>query len=100
MKKGLITYFLLSVLLIQLLPIKEMGQLLYNNQLTEEICDGFESPQEHSDHQNAKKVTEDEIFSKSISEYNVRFYNSTLYLDQEIMILSRIFDDTLTPPPL
>lgn len=100
MKKGFITYFLLSVLLIQLLPVKEMGQLLYNNQLTEEICDGFESPQEHSDHQNLKKVTEDEFFSKSISEFYIRLHKSTLYLDQEIMILSRIFDDTLTPPPL
>jgi hypothetical protein len=100
MKKGFITYFLLIVLLIQLLPVKEMGQLLYNNQLTEEICDGLESAKDHSDHQAAKKVTEDEFLSKSTSEHKIHFYTTALYLDQEIMILSRIFDDTLTPPPL
>lgn len=100
MKKGFITYFLLSVLLIQLLPVKEMGQLLYNNQLTEEICDGFESAQEHSDHQNIKKVTEDEFTSKLTSENHYTQLYLTLYLNKEVKIVSRIFDDTPTPPPL
>jgi hypothetical protein len=100
MKKGFITYFLLSVLLIQLLPVKEMGQLLYNNQLTEEICDGFESSQEHCDHQNFKKIPEDEFTSKLTSENHYTHYSLTLYLSKEVQIVSRILDDTLTPPPL
>ncbi len=100
MKKGIITYFLLSLMLIQLLPLQEMGQLLYNNQLTEEICDGLESAKEHSDHQTVKKITEDEFLSKHLSESNFRNYYTTLFLMVEIKILSRVFDDTLTPPPL
>lgn len=100
MQKGIITYFLLSIMLIQLLPVKEMGQLLYNNQLTEEICDGLESANEHSDHQTAKKITEDEFLSKHPSEGIFEHYFTTLYLNVETKIHSRVFDDTLTPPPL
>jgi len=100
MKKGFLTYFLISVLLIQLLPVKEMGQLLYTNQLTEEICDGLESAKDHNEHQTVKKVTEDEFLSKPASEHKIQFYTTALYLHQEILFLSRIFDDTLTPPPL
>lgn len=37
MKKRLCTYFLLLVLAIQILPIQQMGSLLFSNQFTEEI---------------------------------------------------------------
>ena len=87
-------------MLIQLLPLQEMGQLLYNNQLTEEICDGLESAKEHSDHQTVKKTTEDEFLSKYLTEGNFSNYYTTLFLTVEIKILSMIFDDTLTQPPL
>ena len=87
-------------MLIQVLPLQEMGQLLYNNQLTEEICDGLESAKEHSDHQTVKKTTEDEFLSKHLTESNFRNYYTTLFLTVEITLLSRVFDDTLTPPPL
>jgi hypothetical protein len=100
MKKRIITCFFLSVLLIQLLPVREMGQLIYNNQLTEEICDGLESAQEHSDHQIGKKVQEDEFTSKLTSENHYTHLYLILYLSKEEKIVSRIFDDTPTPPPL
>lgn len=100
MRKKIITYFLLSVLLIQLLPVKEMGQMLYNNQFTEEICDGLDSAKEHSEHKVTKKITEDEFLSKFNHEQKTTHKLNSLYLLQEVKILSRIFDDTLTPPPL
>ena len=100
MRKKIITYFLLSVLLIQLLPVKEMGQLLSNNQLTEEICDGLDSGNEHSEHKITKKIAEDEFLSKFHYEQKAVYHLNSLYLLQEVKILSRIFDDTLTPPPL
>lgn len=100
MKRQFITYFLLGVLALQLLPVKEMGQLLYNNQLTEEICDGLDSAKEHSEHQTAKKITEDEFLSKVNTEQRTQFDNAVSYLQQEVSILSRVFDDTITPPPL
>jgi len=100
MKRSIITYFLLSVMALQLLPVKEMGQLLYNNQLTEEICDGLESAKEHNDHQTPKKITEDEFISKFNTDQHLQFSYAALYLNQEMRIISRIFDDTITPPPL
>jgi hypothetical protein len=100
MKKGLIIYFLLSLMLIQLLPLQEMGQLFYNNQLIEEVCDGLESTKEHSDHQTENKITEDEFLSKQLTKGNFNYYYITLYLTVEIKVLTRVFDDTLTPPPL
>jgi hypothetical protein len=100
MKKSFVTYLLLSILLIQLLPVTEIGQLLYNNQLTEEICDGFESAQEHSKHHVGKKVSEDEFTSKLIQDNQYVDLYLALYLSKEVIIVSRIFDDTPTPPPL
>ncbi len=37
MKKKLCTFFLLLVLTIQALPIRQMGRMLFSNQFTEEI---------------------------------------------------------------
>ena len=37
MKKKICTYFLLLVLTIQILPIQQMGSLLFSNQFTEEL---------------------------------------------------------------
>lgn len=77
-----------------------MGQLLYNNQLTEEICDGLDSANEHSEHKLSKNINEDEFISRFNHEQKTVYKLNSLYLDQEVNILSRIFDDTLTPPPL
>ena len=49
---------------------------------------------------NGKKITEDEFLSKYLTEGNFSNYYTTLFLTVEIKILSRVFDDTLTPPPL
>ena len=37
MKRNFLNIFLILVLLIQVLPVKQMGELLFNNQLNEEI---------------------------------------------------------------
>jgi len=42
MKKKLCTLFLLLVLAIQILPIQQMGSLLFSNQFTEEIPHSFD----------------------------------------------------------
>ncbi len=85
---------------LQLLPVKEMGQLFYNNQLTEEICDALESAKDHSDHQTPKKITEDEFVSKFNTDQNMQLKFNTLYFHEEMHFVSRIFDDIITPPPL
>lgn len=41
MKRNLINIILIGVLLIQVLPVREMGEILFDNQLNEEInCSG------------------------------------------------------------
>ncbi len=40
MRKKLYTLFLLTVLAIQILPIQQMGRMLFSNQFTEEIPHG------------------------------------------------------------
>lgn len=85
---------------LQLLPVKEMGQLFYNNQLTEEICDALESTNEHQHHETPKKLTEDEFVSKFNTYQYLQLNCVALYLNQEMRIITRIFDDTITPPPL
>jgi hypothetical protein len=100
MKRKLLSLFLLLVVAFQLLPVKEIGSLFAKDMLTEEVCDSLENAEEHKDHQTAKKSTEDDLFSKSISDPT--FYNdlSIAHLEFEIFFSSRITDDTLTPPPL
>ena len=100
MKRKLLSLFLLLVVAFQLLPIKEIGGLFANNMLTEEVCDSLENTEEHNDDPSAKKSTEDKFISKSLIEQPLYPYSSITYLDSEILILSRISDDTLTPPPL
>jgi hypothetical protein len=56
MRRKIITYFLLCVLAIQLLPVKEMGMLLYNNQLTEEICDAFDTSEQKNQKKNLRQT--------------------------------------------
>ncbi|MFZ9239700.1 MAG: hypothetical protein ACO22R_01055 [Chitinophagaceae bacterium] len=41
MKKRVLAYILLAAFSIQLIPIKEIGRILYGNQMIEEICCGI-----------------------------------------------------------
>ena len=100
MKRKLLSLFLLLVVAFQLLPVKEIGSLFAKDMLTEEVCDSLENAEDHKDHQTAKKSTEDELVLKSNSEQSFYIATSMLYLENGTLILSRISDDTLTPPPL
>lgn len=99
MKRKIITYFLLCVMAIQLLPIKEMGMLLYNNQLTEEICDALDTSEEKNDSKESKKEFTGNNYSKHL---NFELNNSTgnRYALMNTILKSRYSDDTITPPPL
>ncbi len=43
MRKKICTYFLLLVLTIQILPVQQMGRMLFSNQFNEEIPHAFET---------------------------------------------------------
>jgi hypothetical protein len=99
MRRKFITYFLLSVLAIQLLPVKEIGMLLYNNQLTEEIYDTLDTSEEKNDSKETKKEFDAVYYAKHIDILSYQFEKGRPAIIKTILI-SRLHDDTLTPPPL
>jgi hypothetical protein len=99
MRRKIITYFLLFVLAIQLLPVKEMGMLLYNNQLTEEIYDALDTSEEKNDSKESKKEFTSTNYSKHLDiEINYSIGNRHTFFNT--FLKSRYSDDTITPPPL
>jgi hypothetical protein len=99
MRRKIITYFLLSVLAIQLLPVKEIGMLLYNNQLTEEVYDALDTSEEKNDSKETKKEFDAVHYTKHIDILSFKFERSRHTIIKTIL-MSRLCDDTLTPPPL
>jgi hypothetical protein len=99
MRRKIVTYFLLCVLAIQLLPVKEIGMLLYNNQLTEEIYDALDTSEEKNDSKETKKEFDAVHCTKNIDILSFKFERGRHAIIKTILI-SRLHDDTLTPPPL
>lgn len=99
MRRKFITYFLLSVLAIQLLPVKEIGMLLYNNQLTEEVYDALDTSEEKNDSKETKKEFDAVQYAKHIDILSFKFERGRHTIIKTIL-MSRLCDDTLTPPPL
>jgi len=95
MKKQFCTVFLLMVMAIQILPIQQMGGLLFNNQFTEEVPHSV--PIEKSSFQKAF-LRSDYISTtfESISSYiNANFQHH--YFDDAIP--PNHTSDILVPPP-
>lgn len=99
MKRKVITYFLLSVLALQLLPVREVGGLLYNNQLTEEICDSFDAGEEKNDIKEGKKSIED-IYHGLYFIVEINSFDILYYFASDTIVKSRFAEDEPTPPPL
>jgi hypothetical protein len=99
MRRKIITYFLLSVLAIQLLPVKEIGMLFYNNQLTEEVYDALDTSEEKNDSKETKKEFDAVHYTKHIDILSFKFERGRHTIIKTIL-MSRLCDDTLTPPPL
>jgi len=101
MFKRLIAYFLLAVISMQLLPVKELGRLLYGNMMTEEWYSAM------PENEDLKKSAKDDEIKKPECVYacnilQAHFYtakNSAAHLCLNSYI-SRLSDDIPTPPPL
>lgn len=84
---------------LQLLPVKEMGQLLYNNQLTEEICDALDGCEDKGEESAGKKNLEAIYSSRFFNEGTFNF-NELYFIAKNTKISSRLDDDKPTRPPL
>lgn len=99
MKKSILAYIFLAVFCIQLIPIKELGKILYGNQLIEEIC--------HSIDTDGKTTDVNEDYKTGEYECGKHFADIALFTTSRLaskplekIYASRLADDTPTRPPL
>ena len=101
MNKNVLSILLLMVVSIQLLPIKEIGRMLYANALQEEICSAA---------WDAEKEKDADYDGNACKSKLQTFYIAVVDLDQveavslkrtsDTLLHSRLTDDVQTPPPL
>ena len=93
----LVSFFLILVLSIQLLPLQQIAQWLTSGQLTEEISHGInpEKPDPANEDGNGLYamfgMAEIHYSATNVSAKNKRCSNESLF--------RRYYDDILTPPP-
>lgn len=90
--KRIISFFLILVFTIPVLPLSEVGALLGSNILTEEIS--------HANADGPLKLSEKEIHSSQFSLSIVRDgFNMEKKWEKDERFISRQGDDIQTPPP-
>lgn len=96
-KKVFLSYFLLLLVGIQFLPVKELGQAMFKSQFTEEINEQMPLTKD-GDEKQTKKI--DEIGPQDLSSSYAGKIEKKIHFVQNISYLSRNLDDIPTPPPL
>jgi len=95
MRKKICTYFLLLVLTIQILPIQQMGSLLFSNQFTEELPHSADT-----DKSCVKQALKSDYLSTpSFSPVSAFINSSSQYLHFADAIPQNHADDIHVPPP-
>jgi len=98
--KQIFAYLLLSIISFQILPVKEVGAILYGNQMIEEIC----SASTEADGKSAEG-------SEDLKKSDLFFHRIQCTITFEPAVrdkknpspteyVSRLEDDIPTPPPL
>jgi hypothetical protein len=96
MKRNLINIILMAVLLIQVLPVREIGEILFDNQLNEEInCSGG-SIKELSKYNDSFVDNQDQEL-----HYEINLHNSltTAYAAFQTSLPIHHSSDVPVPPP-
>lgn len=96
MKQKCVTFFLLLVLAIQILPIRQMGSMLFSNQLTEEIPHSVDIEKD-----SIKKlaVTSDFLTTPSLTLCSQFIECGYQHLNYADAIPHNYTDDIHVPPP-
>ena len=96
MKHRFLNIFLILVLLIQVLPVKQMGELLFNNQLNEEITCSDSGCKE------INKSIESSVELEEGLQFALRLASSTTQLNysnfQDSIPRHQVFDVPVPPP--
>lgn len=98
MKSKCVAWLLLTLITVQFLPLKEMGSMLFNNVFTEELCTTASDLDSEQDSDLDKKscFLHHHIAVVDLDPGMDAFRNK----QSDTMLISRLTDDILTPPPL
>lgn len=99
MTKKLINIFVLVVFTIQVLPVKQVGSLLFGNQITEEIVQDVDDADELA--KDGCKTESKSVFINSQFACITQFFTSSSLLLKEISIVfpHNHSTDIYSPPP-
>jgi hypothetical protein len=92
LKKKIIGFFLIMVFMIPVMPVMEVGFLLGQNQLTEEIA-------HHAGPDSKARLYETDQHSFIFNLYQTSLFSSDEQWECDENIISRQADDIQTPPP-
>lgn len=100
MRKKLISYFLISLISIQLIPLKELRESISKNNITQELLSDIENEEsEEKKNDDIKKTLELFHFLKPTQDLHSTG-NDIKYNVKDFRLNSRISDDIPTRPPL
>ena len=99
MRKILISYLLIGLISIQLIPFKELGETIFKYPLTQEILTDFENEEGGEKKQEDAKNKLELFHQVRFNEDHLAKSNSILYNIKNIDFNSRISDDIPTRPP-
>jgi hypothetical protein len=98
-KKTVFLYILLATFSIQLIPIMEVGSILFGNQMIEEVSHGTDSDGKTSDF-NEDEKSEKFYYNKLTLDLALFISNRLSSNSIEKNYASRLADDKPTRPPL
>ncbi len=100
MKKKIFAYLLLTIISFQLLPLKEVGAILYGNQMIEEICSAAADGDGKNAEGNEDIKKSDLFFTGASMALPIKFESKGKCMAEQKDYASRLSDDIPTPPPL
>lgn len=95
--KRYISFFLLLIVVLQFLPVKDLGQAIFKSPITEESTEQFPLSKDGDEKQTKKN---DEIGPQDPYNSYVKKNDKKMHFVQNTGYFSRNLDDIPTPPPL
>lgn len=99
MLKKITAYFLLAIICTQVLPINQVGAQLFNNMITEELCDTMEGGEGSPDAKDLKSKIEC-LYDRHESVIAVLIMENLQLTQAKETVQSRFEDAPPTRPPL
>ncbi len=97
--KTFITSFCFLVLTFQLLPVRQLGGLLFSNGITEELPHDDDSDGALKDYKDKLSFKKDFLFTYSDGNFSLAESAIAQYIHFSIVLPSPLAGDVQTPPP-